>query len=53
LVAALPPLPVELEYRFLERTLVLVDRHADLVVDVIEDALPAVEPPTSGPRHLH
>jgi len=53
LIAALPALPVELEYRFVERTLVLVDLHADLVVDVIEDALPAVEPPTSDRRHLH
>jgi hypothetical protein len=53
LIAVLPALPVELEYRFVERTLVLVDLHADLVVDVIEDALPAVEPPTSDRRHLH
>ena len=53
LFASLPALPVELEYRFVERTLVLVDRHADLVVDVIDDALPAVEPPTPDHRHLH
>jgi hypothetical protein len=52
LLTALPALPVELEYRFVERTLVLVDRHADLVVDLIEDALPA-ESPSSDRRHLH
>jgi hypothetical protein len=52
LIAALPALPVELEYRFVERTLVLVDLHADLVVDVIEDALPAVERSTPDRRHL-
>ena len=43
-LAVLPLLPVELEYRLVERALVLVDRHAELVVDVIEDALPAAEP---------
>jgi hypothetical protein len=37
---ALPPLPPELEYRFAERDLVLIDIHANLVVDVLQDALP-------------
>ena len=39
----LPVLPDELQYRFVERDLVLVDIDADLVVDVLSDALPAGE----------
>lgn len=41
LLRALPPLPRELEYRFSNRSLVLIDVHANLVVDVLENALPA------------
>jgi hypothetical protein len=40
LLAALPPLPEELEYRFLGRDLVLVDRHAGLIVDFVPRAIP-------------
>jgi hypothetical protein len=40
----LPDLPEELEYRFARRTLVLVDTHADLVVDIMLGALPAPRP---------
>jgi hypothetical protein len=40
LLAVLPALPEELEYRFIGRDLVLVDVHADLIVDVLKDALP-------------
>lgn len=40
LVAELPPLPDELEYRFIGRHLVIVDVPANLVVDIIRDALP-------------
>jgi hypothetical protein len=40
LLAALPPLPDELQYRFVGRDLVLVDIHASLVVDILFDALP-------------
>jgi hypothetical protein len=40
LVWELPGLPAELEYKFLGRHLVLVDAHARLVVDVLENALP-------------
>jgi hypothetical protein len=40
LLAALPPLPPELEYRFADRKLVLIDMHADIVVDIIDNALP-------------
>jgi hypothetical protein len=41
LIAALPPLPSELQYRFFDRDLVVIDVHADLVVDVMKNALPA------------
>jgi hypothetical protein len=41
LLAVLPVLPRELHYRFVNRDLVLVDSHADLVVDILKDALPA------------
>jgi hypothetical protein len=41
LVAALPPLPDELQYRLVGRDLVVIDLHADLVVDILKDALPA------------
>lgn len=41
LLAALPALPEELEYRFVGWDLVLVDIHADLVVDILKDAVPA------------
>jgi hypothetical protein len=43
LLAALPPLPDELQYRLVGRTLILWDHHADLVVDVMADALPPPE----------
>ena len=42
LVMALPELPEELQYRFVDRDLVLVDVHADLVVDILKEALPAL-----------
>jgi hypothetical protein len=38
LLAALPPLPVELQYRIIGRALVLWDHHADLIVDFIPGA---------------
>jgi hypothetical protein len=41
LLRVLPELPAELEYRFSDRDLVLVDVHANLVVDILENALPA------------
>jgi hypothetical protein len=37
---ALPKLPEELEYRFLSEQLILLDRHAHIIVDFIVDALP-------------
>jgi hypothetical protein len=39
-LAALPKLPEELEYRFIGNRLILLDVHAQMVVDYIEDALP-------------
>ena len=36
---ALPSLPEELQYRFVGRDLVLVDVHANLVVDILRDAV--------------
>jgi hypothetical protein len=40
MLAGLPQLPPELEYRFLGRHLILVDVLANVVVDVLYDALP-------------
>lgn len=44
ILIALPALPEELEYRFVNRDLVLYDAHANLIVDLITDAIP----PTTG-----
>lgn len=41
LLAALPPLPDELEYRFVDRDLILLDVNANLVIDVLRNAFPA------------
>lgn len=41
LFGVLPALPPELEYRFVERDLILIDVDANLVVDILEDAFPA------------
>jgi hypothetical protein len=38
LLQALPPLPVELEYRIIGRSLVLWDHHANLIVDFLPAA---------------
>ena len=40
LLAVLPALPQELEYRVVGSTLLLVDVHADLVLDVLKEARP-------------
>jgi hypothetical protein len=40
LISTLPPLPTPLEYRFVRRDLVLVDIDADIVVDILRNALP-------------
>ena len=36
----LPALPEELQYRFVGRDLILLDVHANLVVDILRDAIP-------------
>ena len=36
----LPPLPADLEYRLVNHHLVLWDAHADLILDVLPDAIP-------------
>lgn len=36
----LPTLPEELEFRFIGRHLILMDQHAHIIVDLIENALP-------------
>jgi hypothetical protein len=40
-VGVLPPLPHELEYRFADRDLVLIDVYANVVIDILANALPA------------
>jgi hypothetical protein len=46
ILAVLPPLPAELEYRFWNRDLVLWDADANLIVDFVTDAIvvPSTEP---------
>ena len=46
IIRELPELPPELEYRFVGRDLVLMDVGANIVVDVLRDALPqTISPP--------
>lgn len=40
IIDALPPLPQELQYRVVGSDLVLVDVHANFVVDILREALP-------------
>ena len=40
LLALLPPLPPELEYRFIGTTLILLDSHAHIIVDYLTAAVP-------------
>lgn len=55
LVRDLPELPPELEYQFVGRHLVLVDVGANMVVDVLRDALPltSLEPRPPTPCDTH
>jgi hypothetical protein len=39
-LAALPPLPEDLEYRFVGHRLILLDTKAHLIVDFVDDAFP-------------
>jgi lipoprotein-anchoring transpeptidase ErfK/SrfK len=43
----LPPLPKPLEYRFVQRSLIVRDSEANLIVDVLPDAVPATSEPQS------
>ena len=36
---ALPKLPEDLEYRFVSRTMILLDTHANLIVDFVPNAI--------------
>jgi hypothetical protein len=40
-LAILPELPEELQYRFVDRRLALVDNHAHIIVDFVDNALPS------------
>jgi hypothetical protein len=40
ILEALPRLPEDLEYRFVERQLILFDNHAQIIVDYMTNALP-------------
>jgi hypothetical protein len=56
IVRELPELPSELEYRFVGRNLVLVDIDANIVVDILRDALPReanATLPVPGPTFCH
>ena len=52
LLLKLPTLPMELEYRFLGRHLILRDIKANLIVDFIPNAVPAAPAKTAG-REAH
>lgn len=47
LLAALPPLPRELQYRFVNMTLILWDVHAGLIVDFVPDIFRRTTDPAS------
>lgn len=49
-VQALPLLPRELEYRFVGRDLVLLDTRSNLVIDILELALPTAPAPLAWAR---
>jgi hypothetical protein len=39
ILAALPKLPEDLEYRFVSRTMILLDTHANVIVDFVPNAI--------------
>ena len=49
LLANLPTLPDQLEYRFVHNDLILMDIHAHIILDFIADAMPAAPTPASRP----
>jgi hypothetical protein len=52
LLAALPRLPAGLEYRFMNRDLVLLDVDANLIVDFVPDAMPSTSSSSRSLRSL-
>ena len=52
-VKALPTLPLELEYRFVGHDLVLLDVQANLIVDILELAVPTAAPRTDSHLGRH
>lgn len=52
LLQKLPPLPEDIEYRVLDHDLVLWDIHADLIIDVLPDAIPRSTAPCDGSHRL-
>jgi len=49
-LAGLPSLPRELQYRLVGHDLVLIDLDANLVIDILPEAIPRPVPPVSAPR---
>jgi hypothetical protein len=49
LLANLPTLPDQLEYRFVHNDLILMDVHAHVILDFIAGAMPAAPTPASRP----
>lgn len=49
LLANLPTLPDQLEYRFVHNDLILMDVHAHIILDFIEGAIPPAPAPASTP----
>jgi hypothetical protein len=49
LLANLPTLPDQLEYRFVRNDLILMDVHAHIILDFIEDAITPAPARTSRP----
>jgi hypothetical protein len=49
LLANLPELPDQMEYRFVHNDLILMDVHAHIILDFIAGAIPSVPAPTAKP----
>lgn len=49
-IAALPPLPSELQYRIVGNDLLLIDVHASLIVDILPELLPGTTFWDDGPK---
>jgi hypothetical protein len=49
-LAELPKLPDELEYRFVDRHLILMDVHAHIILDYVLNAIPATTAPAPSRR---